>query len=298
MGAHIVLLGRKDQPDRWTRSRNFWVGRAGSWNFHGDHVSGIYMGCVNLTYLNYWNSFTCANGSPGMVDDRLTRGGPIARQPAYESVNTGVSTDSRKWISFGLNGGHSSNSFGGWGGDGGIDVTVKPTGGLTISMGPSYSHSRGEAQYVETDDDPSAVRTFGKRYVFAPIDQKQLSMTTRVNWIVSPRMSLRVYMQPLLATGDYQEFEAFAAPGTFDFTPLTPEQITFDNPDYNFKSLRLNSVFRWEFKPGSTLYAVWTQQREDDQNPGQFRLGRDAGRLFSSPANDIFLVKMTYWIGR
>lgn len=136
--------------------------------------------------------------------------------------------------------------------------------------------------------------------MFAPIVQTQLTLMTRINDIITPRASLQVFMQPLLATGDYGDFKALAAPRTFDFTPYVAGDaaLTFDNPDYNLKSLRVNAVFRWEFKPGSTLYSVWTQQREDSGHPGEFRFRRDAGTLFSAPADDVFLVKMTYWIGR
>ena len=74
--------------------------------------------------------------------------------------------------------------------------------------------------------------------------------------------------------------------------------FTFDNPDFNLKSLRLNTVFRWEMKPGSTFYAVWTRQQEDDSRAGQFALGRDARGVFSAPGDDVFLVKIAYWLGR
>ena len=60
----------------------------------------------------------------------------------------------------------------------------------------------------------------------------------------------------------------------------------------------MNAVFRWEFRAGSALYAVWTEQREDVANPGEFSFRRDASALFRAPANDIFLVKIAYWIGR
>ena len=72
----------------------------------------------------------------------------------------------------------------------------------------------------------------------------------------------------------------------------------FGDPDFNFKSLRLNAVFRWELKPGSAFYAVWTRQQQDSANPGTFALSRDARALFSAPGDDIFLVKIAYWIGR
>jgi hypothetical protein len=74
--------------------------------------------------------------------------------------------------------------------------------------------------------------------------------------------------------------------------------FSFQNPDFNFKSLRVNAVFRWEFRPGSTLYAVWTSQREDFSRPGTFRFGRDLSTLFRAPSNNIVLLKIAYWIGR
>ena len=75
-------------------------------------------------------------------------------------------------------------------------------------------------------------------------------------------------------------------------------RFSFANPDFSFKSLRFNAVFRWEPKPGSAFYAVWTRQQQDSRNPGTFALGRDAAALFASPGDDIFLVKIAYWIGR
>jgi uncharacterized protein DUF5916/cellulose/xylan binding protein with CBM9 domain len=74
--------------------------------------------------------------------------------------------------------------------------------------------------------------------------------------------------------------------------------FTFDNPDFNLKSLKLNAVFRWEMKPGSTLYAVWTRQQKDERDPSHFVFGRDTRRLFGAPGDDVFLVKLAYWIGR
>jgi hypothetical protein len=193
---------------------------------------------------------------------------------------------------------------------------------LSISTGPSLGRSRNLSQYLRTEDDANAVSTFGKRYVFATIDQKDLTLQTRVNWVLNPNVSLQVYMQPLLATGTYADFKELASPRTYDFrryadtgSALTYDSInrsysvdpdavgpsssfTFDNPDFNFKSLRLNAILRWEFRPGSTLYAVWTEQREDSSHPGEFNARRDLGRLFKANADDVFLVKMTYWIGR
>jgi hypothetical protein len=174
-------------------------------------------------------------------------------------------------------------------------VEWKPSSRLNLSSGPSYSHSINVAQYVSTVDDPSATATYEKRYVFGRLQQKQLSIDTRVNMLFTPRVSLQVYMQPLVVTGDYMDFKSLARPRTFEFDPYAGP---VDNPDFNFKSLRVNAIFRWEWSLGSTLFLAWTQQREDLRDPGQFQAGRDVGRVFSAPADNVFRIKITRWFSR
>ena len=70
----------------------------------------------------------------------------------------------------------------------------------------------------------------------------------------------------------------------------------FRNPDFDFRQFRSNLVARWEFKPGSSLYVVWSQDRTDENVFGKSLAGSlDALRL--APAANVFLVKMTYWFG-
>jgi hypothetical protein len=225
-------------------------------------------------------------------------------------------------VSFDAGGGSDSNEFGGWSHNGNVSISLKPLSSLTISTGPQLNRSRNVAQYIQTETDPAAAATYGHRYVFGTIDQTQLTLTTRVNFVLTRRASLQVFMQPLLATGAYSGFKELAAPNTFDFLrygaagsaiaydPLSrvysvrPDAgsaegvFTFENPDFNFKSLRANAVFRWEFRPGSTLYAVWTSERQDFSRPGIFHFGRDLSSLLRAPSNDVVLVKLAYWIGR
>jgi hypothetical protein len=125
--------------------------------------------------------------------------------------------------------------------------------------------------------------------------KKQLSLESRVNVLFTPKASLQVFMQPLIVAGDYLDFKALAAPKTFRFEPYSNVAT---NPDFNFKSLRLNAIFRWEWRLGSALYVAWTQQRQDLSNPGQFQFPRDFGRVFTGPADNIFLVKVSRWFGR
>jgi len=321
-GAHGVLLWHKQTPNRFSRSRGWWLAKAWTWNFNRDVLSNLWMGCANALLTNYWHVNTCAAHAYRTLQDDLTRGGPETENPQGNWANIGFSTDGRKWLSIDGWAGRDWNEAGDVSNNGSLSFNLKPTASLSISTGPSLNSSRSLAQYLRTQDDANAVATFGKRYVFGTIDQRQLTLQTRVNWIVNPRASLHVFMQPLIATGKYSDFKELAAPRTFTFrrygvadTLLSYDAIarkylvdpdafgpsssfSFNDPDFNFKSLRLNAIFRWEFRPGSTLYAVWTEQREDDSHPGDFRAGRDLSRLFSASSDDVFLVKMTYWIGR
>ncbi|MDP9279200.1 MAG: hypothetical protein M3P00_07250, partial [Gemmatimonadota bacterium] len=68
--------------------------------------------------------------------------------------------------------------------------------------------------------------------------------------------------------------------------------------DFNIRNLRGNAVLRWEYRPGSTVFVVWQQQRSDFEGRGDFSAGRDIGAIFRTVPTNVFLVKATYWIGR
>ena len=141
-------------------------------------------------------------------------------------------------------------------------------------------------------------------YVFSGFEQTEIALTARVNWIFSPRLSLQLYAQPLVSRGAYAGFKELERARSFEFlvygpgadrlrrgdrapTPWTPAggtsgAFSFENPDFNFKSLRLNTVLRWEWRPGSALYAVWTQARENSSEPRRRRISA-ATSTSSSP---------------
>jgi hypothetical protein len=133
-------------------------------------------------------------------------------------------------------------------------------------------------------------------------------------------MSLQVFAQPLLSVGRYGDFKEAARPRTYEFVRYGQDAGTIaynaeagaylvqpggdgaafaiPNPDFNFKSLRVNAVYRWEFKPGSTLYLVWTQQREDYATQGRFGFNRDVSDLMRAPSNNVVMAKVSYWFSR
>jgi len=294
-GNHVAFTWKQIKPDKFTRYRDILFAKFYVWNYDNTRLGDGAMIFGNMTFLNYWN----LGGNTGyfrkIQDDRLTRGGPPALGLPSGFMNLYLNSDSRKNVVLHLNGGRGWNEPDGGSSDGSFSVEWKPSPELKLSTGPSYSHNINVAQYVATVDDPTATATHGKRYIFARLQQRQLSMDTRVSILFTPKASLQVYMQPLIVAGDYVDFRSLAAPKTFDFDAYP--NVPYD-PDFNFKSLRLNAIFRWEWRLGSTLYVAWTQQRQDLRDPGQFQLGRDFARVFSGPDDNIFMVKISRWFGR
>jgi hypothetical protein len=169
---------------------------------------------------------------------------------------------------------------------------------------------------VTVRPDADATGTFGSRYVFATLDQRVTSLVTRVDWTFTPRMSLQLYLQPLVVSAHYSDFKEFTTPREFIFAvygkdkgtivrdstglitvdPGNGKLIRFGDPDFNFRSLLGNAVLRWEYRPGSTLFLVWQQHRQDTEAFGDFDFGRDYTGLFNQKPENVFAIKATYWI--
>jgi len=205
-------------------------------------------------------------------------------------------------------------------------VALKPTANVFISLSPSYITDENAEQYVRTVSDPTATAFYGNRYVFAFIKTHTLSLDTRVNWTFTPNLTLQLFAQPFIASGAYSSFREFAAPrtadkviygkdvGTIIRTPATTASgatytvdpdgagpaapFTFGDPDFTFRSLIGNAVVRWEYRPGSTVFFVWTQNRTGSDSNGNFDFGRQRSAIFHDRPTNVFQVKVNYWIGR
>jgi len=304
------------------REWNAWASKWWTFNFNRARQGDGVISNSWVQFRNYWEVYGGLGVFRQAFDDRLTRGGPSAILPAAHFWRIGFDSDRRHVLSVSAGYNQDDTAAGGRQRRAELSVKLKPSPRLLISTGPEWSDNDVVAQYVTSIEDATANHTLGGRYVFGNLAQRQLTMTTRVNVILTPRLSIQVFAQPLLSVGDYTNIKELARPRTFDFLSygtgigelfydpiarsydVDPDgagaapRFTFDDPDFNFKSLRVNAVFRWELKPGSTFYAVWTRQQQDKASPGDFAIGRDTSALFSAPGDDIFLVKMAYWIGR
>ena len=250
------------------------------------------------------------------VNTRRTRGGPLTLNPPgfqfslYSNTNT-----NEPFVLSPYYHGYTSTSSKSW--NTGFSVTWHPASNISLSVGPDYSKDIENTQWVGAFDDPTATSTYGKRYVFGKMDQTTISANIRLDWTFTPRLSLQLFVQPLISAGDFLDFKELARPGTYDFPvygrngstiamnngeytvdpdgsgPALP--FSFSNPQYNFTSIRGNMVLRWEYMPGSVLFLVWTQSRSNDQEIGDFAFGPSVDKLWRMVPDNIFMVKMTYW---
>ena len=320
-GIAPLISYSENKPGKYLRNWSQFLFWNPSWNYDGD-MSFNGVGSISVAELpNFWNVFFRLDWRPPVFDDGLTRGGPVARTVRSQGTQLEISSDRRKRFTYGLYTSYYTNQAGGNETQINPRATLRPSPALRVTLQPSYRKARGMAQYVTTVQDALATDTYGARYVFATLDQRQLSMVTRVDWTFTPGLSLQLFAQPLLASGDFVDYKEFARPRQFEFEvygrdagtiargdngvyTVDPDatgpapSFTFGERDFNRRSLRGNAVLRWEYRPGSALFFVWQQSRFGAESIGDFDVGRDFQELWSVHPENVFVIKATYWIGR
>ena len=172
-------------------------------------------------------------------------------------------------------------------------------------------------QYIDTlasgDDD---------RFLFGTIDQETTVLNLRLDYSITPDLTVQLYASPFVSTGRYSAFKRITEPRAaayrdrfrvFDDQQFAydPEDevfrvdedldgstdYSFDDPDFDFREFNSNLVIRWEYRPGSSIFLVWSQVRDEStliRRDQDFRDELD--QLFSAPAEDVVLLKVSKWL--
>lgn len=286
---------------------NGWVG----WNYDGDNTGKG--GNVNAwgQLENFWNVNIGVNRNLGGYSGRTLRGGPLFLREAGVNYWGGFGTDSRKAVQLNVhtwgNVRGESDSFAG-----GVSPSLRfrPSGRASFSVGSSVNWNRDDYQWVGALGD-------GPTYVFARIDQSTVGIRLRADYTFTPTLSLQVYAEPFVSAGRYSEFKRVADPvaeryaDRFQVLESRPQgnQILadvdgdgtsdpFGRPDFNVKQFRSNAVLRWEYLPGSSLFLVWSQGRDHYVSDGAFDFGGNVQDLFGVAPQNVFMVKVSYWMNR
>ncbi|MEM1115866.1 MAG: DUF5916 domain-containing protein [Bacteroidota bacterium] len=162
----------------------------------------------------------------------------------------------------------------------------------------------GLAPYTEAETGVSDATAY---YVplFGTRDTREADLTARGQVIFGPTLSLQLFGQLFAAHGRFQDFRVLTGPETFRDVGAYPKRR-----DFSFASFLANAVLRWEYRPGSTLFVVVSQSRDDrifeedflanDLGPSPFETGTgqqiaDTFEVF--PRNTV-LLKLNYLLMR
>ena len=305
-----------EEPGRRLREWRLEGGPRASWNYDGDRIETRFNLEGRAELLNYWDGDFELNHALPALDDRLTRGGPLVRSPARTNLQVSIESDDRNAVT--LDAGIDA-----WWGEAGsrtaleLGIGLKPAPNWNISVGPEWSREHTSSQFVASVIDPLASSTFGIRYVFADLEQTELSLATHANVTFSPTLSLEAYARPFIGSGTFDGLKELVRPRAYEFTRYAEdgsiegddgeivvdpdgtgpaEAFEVDDETFTTRSLRGSAVLRWEWRPGSTLFLVWQQQRELEDASGDLRLRRDLRRLGRARPTNVFVLKATWWI--
>ena len=287
------------QPTALFRMAFFNFNAMGSWTTDGLALQRNLNTNWHLQFKNMmWGHFgTNVGGFGGVYDDRDARGGPAVRRSTSWEVWSGVEGDNRKpWTPYlyaGVYGGDEGNTKGYWMEP---SVNLRLRSQFSASLGVYYNRVSDNSQWYGNYG-VSGVDT--THYTFAHLDQRTLSLTTRLNYTASPTLSFQFYGQPYIALGEYSDWRELANPRAEAYADrYRPYGAGRDPGGLDFKQLRTNSVLRWEYRPGSTLFVVWAHGRDAFTTDPNDRLNvrREYSDLLGLHPNNTFLVKLSYWL--
>ena len=293
------LTVRKEKP--FSIFRRAILGLYGwqTWNYDRTHISGYVEIWTGGRFKNYWGyDLWVGRILEAFNDSDVRRGGTLIKQPAGWWIYTELSTDNRKMVQlqlnpvFAWNDDRRSYDY-----DVDLSLRIRPTSNIELRIGPSYSYQVKDAQWVEMVEEQINGQT-QKHYVYGELTSRTLDFTTRANISFTPTLSLQFYVQPFITIGDYTDFKELVEPKSYQFKPYPLNE----SRDFHRRSLRGNTVLRWEFRPGSTLFLVWSQSREVDlarvgEADLDFRPFHRLRSSFTDDGSNIFLIKCRYWFG-
>jgi hypothetical protein len=302
------------EPRGAFRSYGVTVTRDDAWDFGGLKTEGSTGLSASGSFRNLWGIFGNVKVVEAPTDTRLLRGGPAMTISGFVSAEAGVHSDQSRRVSVEAAAErHVVREGDGRTSELSLQVSVRPTNGFSFSVDASYERNVDDLQYVDTASVGDAAR-----YVLGRLDQDTFALTCRANVFVTPDLSIQYYGSPFVSNGTYGAFKRATTPraghyadrfhafstSEMAFVPASNTyRVTeggatyaFGNPDFNFRQFRSNLVVRWEFKPGSSVYVVWSQDRTDDDLLGK-SLTSSLDALRRAPTTNVFMVKLSYWFG-
>ena len=314
----IALRGRlqyrETVPGRFWRNYQIGLNSNNNLNYAGDRQGGGVGIHGNIEWSNFWSTFANVNLWVRKQNMRLTRGGPTMQQTQALEWRANIQSPDSETTRVELRIDHRSDEDGGFQLELRPQFRMQPGSQWQLSIEPTFARNVDTQQYFDTVEGGGPAATFGNRYVFGRLDQLTYSTAIRLDYTFKPDLTLQLYAEPFSSSGSYTDIGDLVAARTrqrrsygTDGTTLTRladggYEVTdgdsifeLDNEDFNVQSFRSNLVLRWEWRPGSTLFFVWAQDRSAETDIGT---PTTAGQMFRSPGvtgDNFFAIKTSFW---
>ena len=299
-----------NKPVSIFRTYSAAVHQSNNWDYGLNYLySGLFL-TSKFEFLNQWMVSPSVHFRNEGYDNRVLRGGEAMRLPALWEGSLDFHTDMAKKFIISLNATKEvaqnenyRNSF--------VQATVTtiPYNVLKLSASVNYSENMDNLQYVDTK-----ILGTDIKYILAHLNQKTLGATFRIDYNITPEISIQYYGSPFASVGKYSKLKEVTNPRAASYsdrfkllntqfvgntyqvaaTTDTPA-YSISNPDFTFNQFRSNLVFRWEYRPGSQIFFVWGNERTGWRNDSNSKVGKAVSDLKDVSPTNIFLIKLSYW---
>jgi hypothetical protein len=297
-----------NKPVSVFRTYSVGVHQNNFWDYRMNYINSAVYAFASMDFLNRWTLAPSLHYQNQTNDNRILRGGPTMVLPARWEGTLSFHTDYSKKIFGSMTGGliaAGENAAGNSMVD--VSATAIPFNVLKFSVSLNYSKNMDDLQYVTTTISGDG----NEKYVLAHLNQKTLGATFRVDYNITPELSLQYYGSPFASVGKYSSFKEVTNPkaavykdrfsmlntrlqdGLYTVNGNT--DYSFANPDFTFNQFRSNLVFRWEYRPGSQVFLVWSNDRTAGRKEYNPNVADAMGQLRNIFPNNIFLIKVNYW---
>jgi hypothetical protein len=307
---------RETQPGRVFRSYSIQL------NQSSDSTRGLLLQRaslrpnVSVTWANFWTSSASLTRDFSTQSVSLTRGGPVMAGPGGWTTSFDVGNRTTSYTRWSASVTLATTDVGGSRERVSGSLSIRPGPRWRLSANPYYERETETQQYVTTITGGGRVETYDNRYIFAYIDRSTAATEFRMGYTFRPDLNLDVYAEPFAASGRYYNFGELARPrtmerityGVAEDTTITTndngtravtvgdQSFTLRTTDFKNLSFRSNVVLRWEWRPGSTLYFVWQQDRSNTEVVGTRVNVGDVFRSLSAPGQNFFVIKTSFWL--
>ncbi|MBI5216917.1 MAG: carbohydrate binding family 9 domain-containing protein [Ignavibacteriae bacterium] len=283
-GSVATLTYKEEKPAKVIRNYNVGLFLHERRNF--DEVNLFREANLGTEFLftNYWNVELSGGIEAGLYDDRETRGNGLYRKPITYNASFDISTDHRNDVIVAFEQKASSNSKSATRAETELRLLLKPVSWMEFEFESEASRTRGFEAWL-TNLPGTGISIFGDRNI------DEMNLTLRSTITFTRDLTLQLYGQYFSAKGYHENFRELV--GTSDFVPT----LIAVNQDFVAQSWHSNVVLRWEYLPGSTLFFVWSQAREDESSDYLQTFKNDFYDAFRIPSSNVLLLKASYYLG-